>query len=126
MFCSKCGTSNGDNAYRCVQCSEILHPTTGSAPVYTIEEPLAALIPYKNSSALVAYYLAVFSLIPFLGIFLGIPAFFLGLRGLRYAREHPEAKGQAHAWIGIIGGGFFGFGYLILTLFLMSYIFIKH
>jgi hypothetical protein len=26
-------------------------------------------------------------------------------------------KGQVHAWIGIVAGGFFGLGYLILNLF---------
>jgi len=28
-------------------------------------------------------------------------------------------KGQVHAWIGIVAGGFFGLGYLILNLFLL-------
>lgn len=80
---------------------------------------LGGLIPYKNSSALLAYYLGVFSIIPCLGIFLGIAAFVLGLRGLAFAKLHPEAKGKAHAWTGIIVGGLFGFGYLIALIVLL-------
>lgn len=63
------------------------------------------IIPYKNPNALVAYYLGIFSLIPGLGLFLGIAAFILGLLGLRHARQHPETKGTVHAWIGIVMGG---------------------
>jgi hypothetical protein len=39
------------------------------------------LIPYKNPKALLAYYFGVFSLIPVLGIPLGITAFVLDHRG---------------------------------------------
>ena len=63
------------------------------------------LIPYKNPQALIAYYCGVFSLLPVLGLFLGIAAFILGLKGLKFAKEHPETKGTVHAWIGIIMGG---------------------
>jgi hypothetical protein len=62
------------------------------------------LIPYKNPSALIAYYCGVFSLFPVLGFFLGLAGLILGIRGLRFAKEHPETKGQVHAWIGIVMG----------------------
>jgi len=78
------------------------------------DNTLGGLIPYKNAQALWAYYLGVFSLIPFLGIPLGVVAMVLGLKGLNYAKLHPEAKGKAHAWIGIIAGGVFAFGYTLL------------
>lgn len=114
MYCPRCGTQNDDNNYKCVKCQEILHPAPPKVVVQT--DDLAGLIPYKNSPALIAYYLGVFSLIPLVGVLLGIPAFFLGLKGLRVAREHPEARGKAHAWVGILVGGFFGLLYLILIL----------
>lgn len=63
------------------------------------------VIPYKNPKALIAYYCGVFSLIPCLGIVPGIAGVILGIMGLRYRTEHPEVKGTAHAWIGIILGG---------------------
>lgn len=62
-------------------------------------------IPYKNAPALIAYYMAVFSLIPCFGIPLGIAAVVLGIIGLKKRKETPEIKGTAHAWVGIILGG---------------------
>jgi len=119
MYCPKCGTQNDDNAWKCVNCAQVLHPAK-QTPHVEADVGLDALIPYKNTPALIAYYLGVFSFIPFLGIFLGIPAFILGLKGLQVAKEHPEAKGKTHAWIGILVGGFFGFGYLISTLIIIG------
>jgi hypothetical protein len=68
------------------------------------------LIPYKNSKALTAYYCGVFSLIPCVGAVLGPIALVLGILGLNYAKEHPRAKGQAHAIVGIVLGGLTGLG----------------
>lgn len=67
------------------------------------------LIPYKNPKALIAYYCGVFGLASCVfagvgGIF-GVVPIILGLQGLKYAREHPETKGQAHAIVGIVLGG---------------------
>lgn len=70
------------------------------------------IVPYRNPRALIAYYLGVFSIIPGLGI----AAFVLGILGLKHAKANPEAKGVVHAWIGIIVGGLFGFGYLVLVV----------
>jgi hypothetical protein len=54
---------------------------------------LATIVPYKNGAAV-----------------------WCGILGLRRAREHPEAKGKVHAWIGIIVGNIFGLLYLALTM----------
>lgn len=51
------------------------------------------LIPYKNPSALIAYYLAIFSLLPIIGLFLGMPAFVLGILGLWDRKRNPAIKG---------------------------------
>lgn len=63
------------------------------------------VVPYNNKPALIAYYLAVASLIPGLGSITGVAAFVLGLKGRRKAKAEPWVKGTVHAWIGIIGGG---------------------
>jgi hypothetical protein len=63
------------------------------------------LIPYKNPSALLAYYLGLFSLFPVLGFFLAVPALILGIKGLKKRRADPAVKGAVHAWIGIVMGG---------------------
>ena len=40
----------------------------------------------------------------FVLLLLAASSFPIGLRGLRYAESHPQAKGMPHAWIGMIGG----------------------
>ena len=77
---------------------------------------LNVVIPYKNIRALFAYYLAVFSVVPILGMPLGLAGFVLGILGLRYLGKNPSAGGKVHAWIGIVLGGLFGFGYLALII----------
>jgi hypothetical protein len=120
MYCPRCGTQNNDNNLTCTKCNYIFQPVRQTVLAQTDDYTLGGLIPYKNANALIAYYFAVFSFIPFLGIFLGITAFLLGLKGLRFATEHPEAKGKFHAWIGVLGGGFFGFGYFIISIILIG------
>jgi GYF domain 2 len=87
---------------------------------------LNAVIPYRNPAALVAYYLAVFSIIPFIGIVLGITAFVLGIVALRFRRRNPVAGGSVHAWIGIVAGGLFGFGWLALVIAIIITALAKH
>jgi len=78
------------------------------------------LIPYKNSNALIAYYIGLFSLLPIIGLPMGIAAIVLGVKGLRAANENPIIKGKAHAWVGIICGAFWTlfYGLLILVVLL--------
>lgn len=63
------------------------------------------LIPYKNPHALIAYYLGLFSLFPCVGLLLAIPAFILGIMGLKRYKANPIIHGSVHAWIGIVMGG---------------------
>jgi hypothetical protein len=92
-------------------------PPVISAKPAKSDSGINAIIPYKNPQALGAYYLGVFAVIPFIGILLGFTAFVLGILGLRYRRRNPTAGGAVHAWIGIVAGGFFGFGWLALIVF---------
>jgi hypothetical protein len=86
----------------------------------SVADSLSTVIPYRNVPALVAYYLAVFSLLPCIGALLGLIALILGVKGLRLARENPDAKGRVHAWIGIVVGGFFFVAYTILGIFIVA------
>jgi hypothetical protein len=64
----------------------------------------SGLIPYKNGKALASYYTGVFGLIPCIGGILGPIAIVLGFLGLGHASRYPEAKGKAHAIVGIVLG----------------------
>jgi hypothetical protein len=102
LDCPGCGVSVRENDYKCAACGRILHPEA----IKESSDVISAVIPYKNSSALIAYYLGVFSVIPFLGLPLGVAAFVLGRKGLKFARENPASHGKIHAWIGVVVGGF--------------------
>ncbi len=106
----------------CRHCGAAPHAAPPHPPEYDdeddfFEEPpgaFDALIPRKNPPALIGYYLGVFSVIPFFPI--GVAAFFLGLKGLKVRDNNPKAYGGAHAWVEILVGGFFRFGWLLLTI----------
>ena len=83
------------------------YPPYPPTPARPASGGMDALIPTKNPCALIAYYLGVFSLIPCIGLLLAIPALILGIKGLSFYNQHPEAKGKAHALVGIIMGGLF-------------------
>jgi len=142
MICANCRGENPAGVTACVHCGrELLSatsppsgvpdaptgPSPASPPLPGPSSPppeasgdlIATVIPYKNVPALVAYYLGVFSVIPCVGLPLGIAAVVLGIMGLRRAAKHPESKGKVHAWVGIIVGGLFGLIYLALTILMV-------
>lgn len=119
IFCPKCGEQNVENNFKCTRCGFVLHGPAQPQVAVSDDSTLGGLIPYKNPQALWAYYLGIFSLIPCLGIPLGIAAFVLGIRGLRYADLHTEARGKGHAWAGIILGGLCAVAYTVLAAALM-------
>lgn len=63
-----------------------------------------AVIPTRNPAALTAYYLGVFSLIPILGLVVGIPAMILGFLGVKAAMRQPQREGKGHAIAGLVLG----------------------
>ena len=104
MYCPRCGTQNAEGSLRCTNCGfELQSVAAPRAPAAsTTASGIEVVIPYKNTAALTAYYLGIFSIV--CGLVLGLPALVLGIMGLRYANQHPEARGKVHAWIGIVLG----------------------
>jgi hypothetical protein len=90
-------------------------PTVSSGAESVVE----AFVPSKNGPALASYYLGLFSLFPFLGLLLVVPAVFYGLRGLRQVRANPQVRGGAHAWVGLVCGSLFGLFNLALLALLV-------
>ncbi len=84
------------------------------------QEPAPAVIPYRNPAALIGYYAAVASLIPFIGLAAGPTAVGLGVAGLRKVRKEPGVRGTAHAIVAIVLGGLtslLNWGLAVLVLF---------
>lgn len=71
-------------------------------------------VPYRNPAALTAYYMAVCSCVPILGLPLGAIAILSGISGLVAARANPDVKGVVHAWIGIVLGSVTSLAWLTL------------
>jgi len=96
LMCKHCGANvSGDLPY-CGACGQ---PIDGSE----VDNPMSVIIPYKNASALVGYYLGLFSLVPCLGLVLAIPAFILGILGWKKAQSDPLCHGKAHAIVAMVG-----------------------
>jgi hypothetical protein len=102
VFCAKCGTRNDGNNYKCVACGFVLRG--GPVHIVTSEDTMGGLIPAKNPAALWSYYLGVFSLIPCAGLFIGVAAIIMGIKGIRKAKAEPQAKGRVHAIVGLVLG----------------------
>ena len=120
MRCQQCGTPQPEGARFCITCGLPVETRragqpapvqSGSGPQAppavqpaSADFPFQQLIPARNPPALIAYYLGVFSLVPCFAPLLGIPAVVFGIIGLR--RAPAAGCGTAHAWIGILVGGF--------------------
>ncbi len=94
-------------------------------PAFSVGPPPApsdatgGLIPYKNPMALTGYYIAVFSLIPGIGIPLGIVAVVLGIVGLRRRKLMPTIRGAGHAWVAIVLGSLSVVGQFVIIAVLL-------
>ncbi|MDQ2800558.1 MAG: hypothetical protein M3Y13_13080 [Armatimonadota bacterium] len=127
-FCPRCGAPNEAGLTQCPHCGQSLlaawpPPPNAGYPAYTPPPSGGAfggLIPDKNPSALTAYYLGIFSIIPCLGLPMGIAAVVLGFRGLDLVKERPEVRGRTHALVGLIVGGLFGLINLICLLIVVA------
>lgn len=82
-------------------------------------DTMGGLVPYKNPHSLVSYYFGVFSLLPCAGFFLAPVAIVFGIKGLKFARENPEAKGEVHSWVGISLGVVFLLLNILLALLMI-------
>lgn len=74
------------------------------------------VIPYKNPSALASYYIGLASIIPVLGIFTGIAAVVLGIRGLMRFHAEPWRRGRLHAYAGIGLGALTSITWIIMSV----------
>ena len=89
---------------------------TPPAPIPTAMDHV---IPTKNMPALLGYYFGVFSIIPGLGIPLGIAAFICGVLGLRAAGK--ARVGGGHAVTALVLGTVFCGGQCVLLVAFLIY-----
>lgn len=87
----------------------------------TKSDATGGLIPYKNPYALVGYYLSIFSMIPFVGIPLGVAGIICGIVGVRRRNRNPMMRGTAHAWFAILFSALVILIQVALGIFLLMY-----
>lgn len=116
MKCFACRAEIQDSSTVCPLCGADPRPNPYESPRSERTRPAGhasegdatgGIIPYKNPKALIAYYLGIFSGFPVIGFFLAVPAFVLGIMGLRDRNRNPAIKGSIHAGIGIGCGAIF-------------------
>lgn len=101
MFCIHCGRELPEAAAFCPGCGKKAAPEAPAVTVSHVDDEVRYLIP-DNNYALVSYYVGLFS--AFFGIVLGPAAIVTGIKGIKYAKTHPEAHGRNHAIAGIVFG----------------------
>ena len=103
-------------------------PGQASYPAYPPSDNsvIDTLVPSHNPKALISYYLGIFSILPIIGLVMGIIAVVLGIQGLKQAKLNPNIRGKTHAWVGIITGGIFGGLWLALTILMLVSILNSH
>jgi hypothetical protein len=119
MLCTQCQkTYVPGQATICSTCAAKAAPGasagTGAAGSASSDPGMARrMVPTGNKPALLGYYAAIASAIPYaaisssaswVGPALSVVAVVLGILGLVRARRHPEARGGGHAWFAIVGG----------------------
>lgn len=132
--CPKCGEGNYPSDRNCMSCGALLSPLKAPPPPPPVAPPppraftpvapaadsgFGALIPIKNSAALGSYYIGIFSLLPLIGLPMGVIALVLGIKGLKFAKANPGVHGTVHAWVGIVCGGFWALAYALVTVVIL-------
>ena len=106
MYCTKCGTQNDNNAFRCLSCGEVIQPI----PIQPQSKPIGdspgmrMILPVGRSGlAIAAGYAGLFSI-----LFFPAPiAVLLGILAIVDIKRHPEKHGMGRAIFALIMGGLF-------------------
>lgn len=116
MYCPKCGAQNDDNAFRCIQCQEIIQSIPIQPQRQAIDDSPAMrmILPVGRSGlAIAAGYAGLFAILCFPAPI----ALLLGILAIIDIKRHPEKHGMGRAVFALIMGGFFS---ILLFVFILS------
>jgi hypothetical protein len=89
MRCLTCGAEIAEGRQYCDRCAAF----AGGAPTASgASDALSKIVPYKNKPALIGYYLAVFSLIPCVGLLTGNRCRRVGVQGFSRRASRPPKR----------------------------------
>ena len=101
MFCTECGAQLNDKAVMCPRCGVAIPQNMAPTPTPSDDATMRMLLPVGRSAfAILAGYLGLFSLIPFVGFI----AMLVGVWAILDIKGHPEKHGLGRAWFGIVMG----------------------
>lgn len=113
MFCRRCGTQNEDNAYRCLQCGEMLHQ----------EEVAAAAPPQQSGKAIASMVCSIAGVLMcfFVGQIIGLVLGYSARNEIQASQGRLTGEGFAKAGI-IIGWIGIGFDALVLVIYVFFFV----
>jgi hypothetical protein len=102
-LCHVCQAENEDDAPKCFKCGARLRRRDRSTTELSVSPYSSAADPI-NRPAIRAYFMALWGLIPFLGLILGPLAAVLGMRGLILGRGRPGFSAEGPGVAAVVLG----------------------
>ena len=117
MYCTKCGTANQDNNFRCTNCDEVIQSVAVATTNIGDNAGIRMLIPVGRSGwAIAAGYFGLFAL-----MILPAPiALILGIVAVIDIKKNPHRHGMGRAIFGIVMGTLFSIP-LVIMFFAMLF-----